>query len=118
MNISGSIKWVYGGNMQRPAHQPSSQGLLAFCLVTLLLCECVLAAKKTAKEAPPKVVFPEKIGYPQCWIRYGECLDNNEPPLKEAVKPQINHNVVGESIFNVTSVDACSEECHDNADCR
>ena len=57
-------------------------------------------------------------GYPPCWIRRGECLDNNEPPLREAIKPQVNHNVIGNSIANITSVDACADECYDNSECR
>ena len=48
----------------------------------------------------------------------GECLDNNEPPLVEWVKPQINHNVIGDSIDNVTSVTQCAENCLDNPECR
>ena len=63
--------------------------------------------------------------YPPCWIRNGECLDNNEPPLrvastpeKVAIKPQINHNVIGDSIADVHSVDECSEKCFDHPECR
>lgn len=63
-------------------------------------------------------------GYPQCWIRRGECLDNNEPPLRVAstddqvaIKPQINHNVVGDSLPSA-SLDDCAEKCFDNVECR
>ena len=51
-------------------------------------------------------------------IIQGECLDNNEPQLVEWVKPQINHNVIGDSIENITSVTQCSEKCFDNPECR
>ena len=56
--------------------------------------------------------------YPKCLIRRGECLDGNEAPLKEGIKPQINHNIIGESIANVTSADECAEECFDHPECR
>ena len=63
-------------------------------------------------------------GYPECWTRYGECLDNNEPPLRVAstddqvaIKPQINHNVVGDSLPSA-SLDDCAEKCFDNVECR
>ena len=56
--------------------------------------------------------------YPTCWIRRGECLDNNEPTLVEWVKPQINHNIIGDSIENITSVTQCAETCSDNPECR
>lgn len=56
--------------------------------------------------------------YPNCWIERGECLDNNEPPLREAVKPQINLNIIGDSIADVASVTDCSEECFDNPHCK
>ena len=62
--------------------------------------------------------FASGEGYPKCWIRRGECLDNNEPPLRAAIKPQINHNVIGNSIANITTVDECADECYDNPDCR
>lgn len=45
-------------------------------------------------------------------------MDDNEPPLREAIKPQINHNIVGESIENITSVDECADECYRNSECR
>ena len=77
--------------------------LFEFLLVTLLV-------------ASPSVV--NSAEYPTCWIKKGECLDNNEPQLVEWVKPQINHNVIGDSIENVTSVTQCSEKCFDNPECR
>merc|ERR1712020_370612 len=90
-----SIKWLFGGNMQR------LRRLLAFCLVILLegyyhyYSEGLFKCGVVAEEAAAPTIT---TGYPQCWIRKGECLDNNEPPLREAIKPQINHNVIGESI--------------------
>ena len=77
--------------------------LFEFLLVTLLV-------------ASPSVV--NSAEYPTCWIKKGECLDNNEPQLVEWVKPQINHNVIGDSIENVTSVTQCSEKCFHNPECR
>ena len=72
-------------------------------------------------------LFPNLVwgtGYPACWIRHGECLDNNEPPLRVAstddqvaIKPQINHNVVGDSLPS-DSLDDCAEKCFDNVECR
>lgn len=55
--------------------------------------------------------------YPKCWIKYGECLDQNKGPLLKGVKPQINQNIVGESISNITSLDDCVSECVKNPDC-
>ena len=64
----------------------------------------------------PSVVYSAE--YPTCWIKRGECLDNNEPALVEWVKPQINHNIIGDSIENITSVTQCAETCSDNPECR
>lgn len=55
--------------------------------------------------------------YPTCWIRRGECLDNNEPPLQVPIKPQINHNIIGNSIESA-SASACAEHCFDHPECR
>ena len=63
-------------------------------------------------------IFVDSSQYPPCWIKNGECLDNNEPALREWQKPQINHNIIGDSIENVDSVTKCSEECFDNPECR
>ena len=73
------------------------------------------------------MILPIILGaeYPESWIRNGECLDNNEPPLsvkttpeKVAIKPQINHNVIGNSIRNVDNATQCAEKCFDNVECR
>ena len=57
--------------------------------------------------APPCLAYlPSTL--PSCWVRRGECLDLNQPPLDMSgrVKPQINQNVVA-AIKNVASLDAC-----------
>ncbi len=55
--------------------------------------------------------------YPEGFIMRGECLDDNEPPLRVAHKPQINHNVVGDSIPGIMNIDDCAYECYKNAEC-
>ena len=37
-----------------------------------------------------------QLELPKCWIHYGECLDDNQPPLniKDIVKPLPNENVI------------------------
>lgn len=55
--------------------------------------------------------------YPECWIREGECLDDNAGPLLEGVKPQINQNVV-DVVEDVQDFDACASQCVMNQDCR
>ena len=47
--------------------------------------------------------------FPKCWRHYGECLDNNEPPLNTTfkVKPLNNENVI-ESFPNINNIDECS----------
>ena len=56
--------------------------------------------------------------YPDCWIKKAECLDGNVGPLIEAVKPQINHNIVKESVMNVMSLDECAQQCFNETKCR
>ena len=44
------------------------------------------------------VLAAESFGqnFPKCWTHYGECLDNNQPPLNTTarVKPHENENVI------------------------
>ena len=56
--------------------------------------------------APSLAYLPNTL--PSCWVRHGECLDLNQPPLDMSgrIKPQINQNVVA-AIQNVASLDAC-----------
>ena len=56
--------------------------------------------------------------YPECWIKNVECLDGNVGPLIEAVKPQINHNIVKHALMNVMSLDDCAQQCFNETECR
>ena len=56
--------------------------------------------------------------YPECWIKKAECLDGNVGPLIEAVKPQINHNIVKQAMMNVMSLDECAQQCFNETQCR
>ena len=56
--------------------------------------------------------------YPECWIKRGECLDNNVGPLIEAVTPQINHNIVKNATMDVDTLDDCAQQCFNDSDCR
>ena len=56
--------------------------------------------------------------YPECWIKRGECLDNNVGPLIEAVTPQINHNIVKNATMDVGSLDDCAQQCFNDTECR
>lgn len=55
--------------------------------------------------------------YPECLLKHGECLDNNQGPLLEYKKPQINTNVINETIFDVESVEDCASLCFNNDEC-
>ena len=55
--------------------------------------------------------------YPSCWVKSGECLDQNKGPLMVGVVPQINPNVIM-AVSNVTSFDDCVSQCVDNVACR
>ena len=56
--------------------------------------------------------------YPECWIKNGECLDNNVGPLIEAVTPQINHNIVKNASMDVETLDDCAQQCFNDTECR
>ena len=56
--------------------------------------------------------------YPECWIKNGECLDNNVGPLIEAVTPQINHNIVKNASMDVATLDDCAQQCYNDTECR
>ena len=56
--------------------------------------------------------------YPKCWIKKGECLDNNVGPLIEAIPPQINHNIVKNASMGVESLDDCAQQCFNETECR
>ena len=56
--------------------------------------------------------------YPECWIKRGECLDNNVGPLIEAIPPQINHNILKNATMNVESIDDCAQQCFNETNCR
>jgi len=57
--------------------------------------------------------------FPKCWTHFGECLDNNEPPLNltSRVKPLNNENVI-RSIMNVNSIEDCSSDCESEKECN
>jgi len=57
--------------------------------------------------------------FPKCWRHYGECLDNNEPPLNTTfkVKPLNNENVI-ESFPNINNIDECSSKCEEFPSCE
>ena len=48
------------------------------------------------------------VGVPKCWLKYGECLDLNQPPLDMdgKIKPQVNLNVVA-AVKDVPNIDQC-----------
>jgi len=56
---------------------------------------------------------------PKCWIREGECLDLNEPPLDmvDRTKPQLNRNVIA-AVKNVANIDMCMSKCELEAECK
>ena len=56
--------------------------------------------------------------FPKCWLHYGECLDENQPPLniQDKVKPLNNENVLG-THKNVQTIEECSRKCEANSDC-
>ena len=56
--------------------------------------------------------------FPKCWLHYGECLDENQPPLniQDKVKPLNNENVLG-THKNVQTIEECSRKCEANPDC-
>jgi len=56
---------------------------------------------------------------PKCWIREGECLDLNEPPLKmdTRTKPQLNRNVIA-AVKNVPNIDMCMSKCEEQDGCN
>ena len=57
------------------------------------------------------------VGYPDCLLKKGECLDGNQGPLLEAVKPMINQNIAKETIFDVENVEECSRRCFEDDEC-
>ena len=59
-----------------------------------------------------------QLDLPKCWIHYGECLDDNQPPLKiqEIVKPLPNDNVI-KIEKDVETIEDCKNKCEDVAAC-
>ena len=59
-----------------------------------------------------------QLELPKCWIHYGECLDDNQPPLniKDIVKPLPNENVIRIE-KNVESIEECKNKCEDVSTC-
>ena len=60
----------------------------------------------------------QDLPLPTCWLHYGECLDNNQPPLdvQTKVKPLNNENVikVEKDIF---TIEDCNKKCEESAEC-
>eukprot|EP00091_Calanus_sinicus_P010668 TRINITY_DN24640_c0_g1_i1.p1 TRINITY_DN24640_c0_g1~~TRINITY_DN24640_c0_g1_i1.p1 ORF type:complete len:113 (-),score=10.22 TRINITY_DN24640_c0_g1_i1:2-340(-) len=56
---------------------------------------------------------------PKCWKHYGECLDDNEPPLNTShkVKPLNNQNVI-QSFPNINGIDDCLSKCEEFPECN
>ena len=59
-----------------------------------------------------------QLELPKCWIHYGECLDDNQPPLniKDIVKPLPNENVIGVE-KGVETIEDCKNKCEDVSTC-
>jgi len=57
--------------------------------------------------------------FPKCWKHYGECLDDNEPPLNtiDKVKPLNNKNVI-QSFPHINNVEDCSSKCEEFPECN
>ena len=55
---------------------------------------------------------------PKCWTKFGECLDENQPPLDivAKVKPLNNENVL-KAEQDVFTLEDCSRKCEENPDC-
>ena len=58
------------------------------------------------------------VPYPTCWVRLGECLDRNQPPLntQDKVKPLVNKNVV-RAVDGAGTVDLCLAACEAEPEC-
>ena len=59
-----------------------------------------------------------QLELPKCWIHYGECLDDNQPPLniKDIVKPLPNENVIWVE-KGVETIEDCKNKCEDVSTC-
>ena len=59
-----------------------------------------------------------QLDLPKCWIHYGECLDDNQPPLniKDIVKPLPNENVIRIE-KGVQTIEDCKNKCEDVSTC-
>ena len=64
-------------------------------------------------------VIGQDLEFPSCWIHYGECLDQNQPPLdvKSKVKPLNNENVII-AIDDILTIEDCSKECENYPECQ
>ena len=59
-----------------------------------------------------------QLDLPKCWIHYGECLDDNQPPLniQDIVKPLPNQNVIKVE-KDVETIEDCKNKCEDVPSC-
>ncbi len=118
-----------GGKSQHPdpqkeglKHTRRQEGIMTYSFsyssaaasaASLLFALCLFASPAAAAD-------DSAMKYPSCWVRMGECLDSNAGPLKVGVTPQMNPNVIGESVKNVESFEECSSLCFrkENETCR
>ena len=59
-----------------------------------------------------------QLDLPKCWVHYGECLDDNQPPLniQDIVKPLPNDNVI-KIEKDVETIEDCKNKCEDVSSC-
>ena len=97
----------------------SSSSFLYILLISSLFSATLIMGQSSGGEEEEEEEVPEPDPlYPKCWLRQGECLDDNVGPLvRGGGKPQINQNVL--QVINETfTLDDCVEHCHKNEDCR
>jgi len=64
-------------------------------------------------------VISEDVLFPTCWLQYGECLDENQPPLDVSakVKPLNNENVI-KIEQDILTIEDCSRKCEESDLCE
>ena len=64
-------------------------------------------------------VISQDLELPTCWLHYGECLDQNQPPLniKDKQKPLNNDNVIAVE-KDILTIEDCNRKCEENAQCE
>ena len=63
--------------------------------------------------------FTKDVLFPTCWLQYGECLDENQPPLDVSakVKPLNNENVI-KIEQDILTIEDCSRKCEESDLCE